>query len=189
MMAAVHWGDSYAPVVYQWFRTGVDAVNSIIPVLFDVQSSDKANEYRVGVGAVPKEQWDMYEAKGDVAHVDIDQGYGTTFTHVEKPVRFTLLRKHIDDDTLPQEGLFAVGLSAAQRREFDAASVFDNAFSSSFTGADGVSLCNASHPYGPDNTGQTAGNTGTSAFSYAAITATRVDMRQFPTYWAVSLDS
>jgi hypothetical protein len=178
---SLHWGDTYAPVVYKWFNTGVDSINSLIPALYDVNPSSKAAEYDLAVGSVPTDQWDIYNERGQVPYVAIDQGYATTYTHVTYPVRFVLERAFIDDDELGQvqNSLKAVGMSAAEKRETDAASVFNNAFSSSFVGADAVSLCNASHPYGPDNTGDTHGNAGSSAFAYAAITASRVLMRQF----------
>jgi hypothetical protein len=167
--------------MYESFRTGVDRVPSLIPMLFDVKGSTKATEQAVAVGSVPIDQWDLYEDKGQVAHVDVDQGYPTTFTHVEKPVRFNVLKKHIDDENIDavNDTMISIGISAAQRREYDAASVFNNAFDDNFAGPDALGLCSTAHPYGPDNTGQTHGNEGTTAFAYTAITSTRVLMRQF----------
>jgi phage major head subunit gpT-like protein len=178
---ALTWADTYKPVVYQWFRTGMDSIPSLIPLLFDVRTSNAASEYALGVGGVPTDQFDIYEDAGRVANVDVDRYYPTTFTHVEKPIRFTLKRKDVDDDQmgLVQEALDQLGLAAAMKREQDAASVFNNAFSSSFTGADGVSLCNASHPYGPDNTGEVQDNTGTEALSYTAMKNARLNMRSW----------
>jgi len=178
---SLKWIEQYAPVMYESFRTGVESVPSLIPLLFDVRGSTKATEYAVAVGSVPIDQWDLYEDKGQVAHVDVDRGYATTFTHVEKPIRFSVLKKHIDDQNIQavNDALFGIGISAAQRREYDAASIFNNAFDDTFAGGDAVGLCSTAHPYGPDNSGSTHGNEGTTAFSYAAITATRVLMRQY----------
>lgn len=176
---ALTWADTYKPVVYQWFRTGMDSIPSLIPVLFDVRMSDAASEYALGVGGVPTDQFDVYEDAGRVANVDVDRYYPTTFTHVEKPIRFTLKRKDVDDDQmgLVQEALDQLGLAAAMKREQDGASVFVNSFDSNFVGADSVALCSASHPYGPDNTGETQGNTGTAALSYDSIKSARSAMR------------
>jgi len=176
---SVNWAKDYQPVVYEYFLEGLDMVPSLIPSLFDVRQSNKANEYALGVGGIPVELWEKYEQDGETASADLDRGYPTTFTHKEYTLAWPLKKKHIEDDEtgLIQESFNSVGVSAAQRRETHAASVFNNAFSSSYTGPDSVSLCNASHPVGPDNTGTTRDNTGTSALTYANVVAARSSMR------------
>ena len=178
-MAATTWAKNYQPVVYEWFLEGMNSVPSMIPMLFDVQTSSKLYEYSIGVGGVPVEHWDGYRLDGITRNVDVDRGYAKTFTNTEYTVRYALKKLYIQTDQLGviQQGLNSIGVSAQQKRETDAASVFNNAFSSSFTGPDGVSLCNASHPVGPDNTGTTRDNTGTDAFSYQAIKDARVALR------------
>ena len=72
-----------------------------------------------------------------------------------------------------------LALSAMRKREKDAAGVFINAFTASgYDGADGVSLCDGSHPYSPSNA-TTQDNEGTTALSYQAIVDTRELMRAF----------
>lgn len=177
----IQWAQTYHPVVYQWFRTGFESIPSLIPALFDVRQSEAASEYAVGIGGTPIDQWDLYEASGRVAQVDVDRYYPTTFTHEEKAIRFYLKRRDVDDDRmgLVQDALFELGLSAAVKRETDAASVFNNAHSDSFLGADGEPLCETNHPVGPDNTGATYSNEGTTALSYDAVKAARLAMRQW----------
>jgi hypothetical protein len=51
-----------------------------------------------------------------------------------------------------------MGDSAAQKREVDAFSTFNNAFSASYLGADGVALCSDSHPQSPQKAGVTQDN-------------------------------
>ena len=182
------WAIDYKPIVYQAFKTGMDMVESRIPTLFDVQGSVDASEYHIGLGGSSTAVWDEYETLGTTGLMDQERGYATTFTHSEKTARFSLLKKHIEDRgawNVAQESLENAGINLQLKREEDAASVFNNAFSSSYTGADGVSLCNASHPQSPDNTGDTYDNTGTSAFSYAALKQTRKDMRN----WDDSFDN
>lgn len=180
---ALHWAQTYAPVVYEWFRTGMDSVASLIPALFDVRTSAAANEYAVGVGGVPTDQWDVYETTGVTAHVDVDRYYPTTFTHEEKSIRFYLKRKDIDDDKMGavRDALFELGLSARIKQEEDAAGIFNNAFSSSYLGADGKPLCSSTHPTGPDVAATTYSNYGTAALSYTNVKAARLAMRQFLT--------
>lgn len=175
---AMTWAKDYQPIIYEWFREGMDGFQSMIPELFDVRSSTKAEERALGVGGVPIEAWEQYEREGEVAHVDVDRGYPKTFTHKEYPVRYSLKIKDIEDDQtgLIQEGVRLVGESAAQRREAHAADIFNLAFTSGL-GPDAVYLCSASHPVGPDNTGELRDNTGTEAFSYTAMKNARLAMR------------
>ncbi|HUW11153.1 MAG TPA: Mu-like prophage major head subunit gpT family protein, partial [Anaerolineae bacterium] len=63
-------------------------------------------------------------------------------------------------------------------REKDAASVFNNAFSASYTGGDGIRLCNASHPYSPLNA-SVQSNAGSTALSYTAVESTRRAMPEY----------
>lgn len=174
------WAQTYAPVVYEWFRTGFDTVPNLIPALFDVRQSSAAFEDAVGMGGVPTDQWDAYETGGRVAHVDVDRYYATRFTHEEKAIRFYLKRKDIDDDRMGavRDALFEVGLSAAVKQQEDAASVFNNAHDDNYLGADGEPLCEINHPVGPDSSA-TYGNEGTSALSYASVKAARLAMRQW----------
>jgi hypothetical protein len=55
--------------------------------------------------------------------------------------------------------------------------VFNNAFSSTYTGGDGVELCGA-HPYSPSNA-TTQSNAGSTALSYDSVIATRKLMKSF----------
>lgn len=178
---ANHWAQDYAPVIYELFRTGKESVPDMIPALFDVRESTKTREDMIGIGTAPTEQWESYNKNGQVATVSVDRGYGTTFTHVTYALEYVLRREVIDDNNLGivEEELFQIGLSAQELRQQHGASIFNNAFSSDYVGADGVSLCNDSHPYGPDNTGQTYDNAGTSALTYDAVKAARLAMRKF----------
>jgi hypothetical protein len=179
---ALTWASDFAPVVYEFFKTGVDMVPSLIPTLYNVQGSMDAKEYRKGVGGTSTVVWDEYNLTGQTGHADIDPGYATTFEHSNYTARFSVKRNDINDRggiSVVQTGLQEMGISAAQKRETDAASTFVNAFDSDFTGADGVSLCNASHPQGPNDTGTTYSNTGTAAFNYTNVKAARQAMRNF----------
>jgi hypothetical protein len=177
---AVTWAKDYQPIVYQWFLEGVDMVPSLIPTLFDVRPSSDLHEYSVGVGGIPVEAWDQYSREGKTAQVDLDRGYPKTFTQVEYPVRYSLKKILIQTDKLGviQQGLNEVGISAQQKRETDAASVFNNSFTDGL-GPDNVYLCSASHPVGPDNSGTLRDNTGTEAFSYTAMKNARKAMRNW----------
>jgi hypothetical protein len=70
-----------------------------------------------------------------------------------------------------------LGISAFQKREIDAASVFNNAFTGT-SGPDSLSLCHATHTGTPDG-GVTGDNTGTSALSATQLSADRTSMMKF----------
>lgn len=177
---AITWAENYAPVVLEAFNAGKDMVPDMIPQLFDVKNSTKGREDAIGVGAASGD-WDAYANTGKVDNADLDRGYATMFEHEVKGLEFVLKREDIDDNNLGivQIALQQLGISAEEKRQRDAASIFNNAFSSSYVGADGVSLCNAAHPYGPDNEAQTYSNAGTAALTYDNVKAARLAMRKF----------
>jgi hypothetical protein len=172
------WANQYAPVVYQMFKVGTQLVPTKIPRLFNVMTSTKLKEYRVGVGGMSTEVWNEYNATGQTGHTDIDRGYATTFEHDPFTARISLRKNAIKKEGIGvyQAAIQEIAISAMQKRETDAASHFVNAFSGSYLGADGVALCSASHPKGPDATGDTYDNTGTSAFSYTSLKEARQNM-------------
>ena len=178
---AMNWAKNYAPVVYNYFMTGVQMVPSLIPRLFNVQTTASKKNYRVGVGGMSTEVWSEYSNTGITGHGDIDRGYATTFECDPFTARVSLLKSDLKEPngiSIYQSSIQGFGISAAQKRETDAAAIFNNAFSGSYLGADGVALCSASHPYGPDDTGNVYSNYGTAAFNYANLKAARLAMRQ-----------
>jgi len=178
-MTALTYAKNYQPIVYEWFLEGVDGVPSMIPELFDVQTTSDLSVYSLGIGGIPVEMWDRYSKDGKTGYVEPDRGYSKTLTLVEYPIRLPIKKLYLQTDKtgMIRESINDVAISAAQKRETDAASVLNNAFSSSFLGPDSVSLCNASHPVSPDNSGTTRDNTGTEAFSYTAMKNARLNMR------------
>ena len=160
--------------IFDITREGL-AATSRIPQLFNVATSTKAQEHDLGVGGMA----DWAEYKGTIEYDDLEQGFKTTYTHVEFAKGFAVERKLVDDDlyNIINQRPRALAISAMRKREKDAASVFNNAFSSSYTGGDAIALC-GSHPYSPSNA-STQSNAGSTALSYDAIIATRKLMRAF----------
>jgi len=153
------------------------AAESKIPALFNLMNSAKAQEHFLGAGGLA--DWDEY--KGTIIYDDFDQLYKTTLTHQEYVKGFKVERKLVDDD---QYGLITprprqLAISAMRTREKHAASVFNNAFSSSYVGGDAVALCSDSHPLAPTHSGDTQDNAGSTALSYTAVNATREIMRAY----------
>jgi hypothetical protein len=157
------------------------ARTQVLSSLFTAETSTGGDENVIGAGVVSPNAWDNYENSGAISEADFDKGYLKTFTHKEYPLDVRIERKLLDDSRFREitDLVNKLGDSAAVKREFDRASVFNNAFSASFLGGDGVSLCNASHPLSPSKSGSTQSNTGTSALTAANVSATRELMRKF----------
>ncbi len=177
MAISEQWAELLEPGLRQIFdvATGELAAQSRIPTLFNVQDSQKAQEHDLGVGSFGN--WNEYE--GAIEYDDPEQGFKTTYTHVEFARGFKVERKLVDDDlyNIINQRPRGLAIGAMRKREVDAASVFNNAFSASYTGGDSVALCGA-HPYSPGNA-TTQANNGTTALSYASIVATRKLMRAY----------
>lgn len=150
------------------------AAQSRIPMLFDVINSTKAAEHFQSIGGMG----DWSEYKGAIRYDDLEAGYLTTLTHAEYAQGFVIERKLVDDDqySLFMDRPVELATSAMRTREKHAASVFNNAFSSSYPGGDGVALCSNSHPKSPGNAA-VQDNSGTLSLSYANVSATRLLMQ------------
>lgn len=174
------WADALDPIVKKWFDVGMNRRQSLISTLFNVQGSSRAYEEVSGIGAIGIDAWKNYNKSGQVSEADFDQGFKTTYTHIEYPLDFWIERKTIDDNQYSSifKEAARIGDSAAVFRENEAASVFNNAFSSSFVGADAVALCSDSHPYSPVKAG-TQDNKGTAALTKANVSVAREAMMAF----------
>lgn len=179
MAISEQWAELLEPGLREIFEVQREALaaESRIPILFNQLTSQKAAEHFLGAGGMS--DWDEY--KGVIEYEDFDKLYKTTLTHKEFVKGFTVERKLVDDDLYsfitPQPK--ALALSAMRTREKHAASVFNNAFTSGYTGGDSIILCSASHPLAPTHAADVQSNAGSSALSYDSIIATRKLMRKF----------
>ena len=115
--------------------------------IFETESSDRAFEEEVlivGFGNA--------EVKTEGQGVNYDQaseGFTARYTHETVALAFSLTEEAVEDnlyDRLGARYTKALAISMAHSKQVKAANVLNNAFSSSFTGGDGVSLINTSHP-------------------------------------------
>lgn len=179
---SANWAELLDPVVRNYFNLGFQRRASNIPILFNPQSSTRANEQVVGVGAIGTDSWEAYEDAGRVAEVDFDKGYKKTYTHREYIVDLGIESKLVADAQNAQVMQLAMKLgdSAAVKREQDAASVFNNATSADHVGADGVALGSNSHPHSPAKSGTTQDNLfASTALTKANVAAVREAMMAF----------
>jgi phage major head subunit gpT-like protein len=165
------------PIIRKNWESQMAAVPSGFESLFGIDSSTASVEYSQGVGSSGLiSEYNSASAEGEpgaIKYSSFDQLYEKTFTHKEYADGMAIERKLFDDD---QSGIIrrraqSFGLKFGNTIAYHMASVFNNAFSASYVGADSVALCSASHPLSKSNAGLFS-NAGSSALSYANITAT-----------------
>jgi phage major head subunit gpT-like protein len=103
--------------------------------------------------------------------------YQAEFTHAEYQASLPIDIQLIEDQNYINISMLAeeMGAAAGRTKRNHAASVFANAFTSTYAGPDAVELCDASHPVG----GSTISNIGSSVLSYPTVVSTRAAMRKF----------
>jgi hypothetical protein len=129
--------------------------------LFDVENSDRAFEEEVlftGFGSAP--------VKGEGAAVQYDdaqEGYTARYTHETISLAFAVTEEAMEDnlyDTFAKLRARGLARAMANTKQVKASDVFNNGFSSSYLGGDGVALFSASHPtVGNGNQSNTLGAT------------------------------
>jgi len=142
---------------------------SMISKLYNIMSTDKNFEVMSGLGALGDHQ----ELDGQISYDGFSQLYDKTTYFPERCLGIKIERKLKDDDLTGKmdQRPVQLAISMARTREKSGGSPFNGAFTGT-GGSDGVSLCNASHPYSPDDATPQS-NAGTSAFSAVTVEATR----------------
>ena len=177
-MVSSNWPQWVLPIVRKEWQQKLDAVISPSAQFFGRETSTSSVEYSQGMGnfdLVP--EYNSATAEGNAGAIQYDsfsELYEKTFTHKEYAKGVAIERKLWDDD---QSGLIRrraqiLGNSFGTTRASHAASVFSNAFSSSYVGGDAVALCSASHPVNKQDSGTTFSNAGSTALSYDAVIST-----------------
>ena len=170
MAITENFGDLLDPRFRKIFSTQYEEniKESMIPMLFGVESTSKNYEKLSGMGGLT----DLQEFDGQVAYDTPSQLYDVTTYFPEYVLGMKVQRKLYDDDLtgMMDRRPWQMGISVARTREKMGAGLLNDSFTTA--GGDGVSLCNDSHPYSPDDA-TTQDNAGSSALSATAIEATR----------------
>lgn len=115
--------------------------------IFSEENSDRAFEEEVmltGFGAAPVKQ----EGAG-VQYDSATESFTSRYQHETIAMAFALTEEAVEDNLYARlSGRYtrAMARSMAHTKQVKAASILNNAFSSSYVGGDGVSLCNTAHP-------------------------------------------
>ncbi|MHB0978459.1 MAG: phage major capsid protein [Minisyncoccota bacterium] len=116
----------------------------------DIYEIDKSNrsfeeEQKLsGFGAAPTKN----EGAG-ITYDNAQESYTARYTHETIALGFAITEEAVEDnlyDSLSSRYTKALARAMAYTKQVKAAAVLNNAFSGSYVGGDGVSLCSASHP-------------------------------------------
>ena len=138
--------------------------------IFETESSDRAFEEEVMIVG-----FGNASVKGEGSAVEYEnatEGFTARYAHETVALAFSLTEEAVEDnlyDRLGSRYTKALARSMANTKQIKAASVLNNAFSSSFTGGDGVALVSNAHPLGG---GGTASNRPT---AYADLNETSLE--------------
>ena len=115
--------------------------------IFSKENSDRAFEEEVMLSGFGNAS---VKPEGQSVNYDAAQETFTArYTHETLALAFSITEEAIEDnlyDRLASRYTKALARSMANAKQVKAANVLNNAFSSSFTGGDGVELCSAVHP-------------------------------------------
>lgn len=176
-----YFGTLLEPGLSEIFYNAYDEVPQIYTELYKMLTSDKGFEKDLSIGAFG----DFPKFSGTIEYDRPYEGYDITYEFPEYAKGFQITRKMYDDENYgiinskPEQ----LGTRAARKKEEHAASVFNNAFSASYTGPDDKPLCSDEHPSpayvesGGSEGVEKRNNTGTLALSHSALQTTKNEMR------------
>lgn len=169
-----NFADLIEPGLRKVFSDVFNKQESMLSVLFNMQSSDKAVEHDLEMGDIAN----LEPFEGSIPYDDSGEGYKKDYTHLEYARGIKVERRLVINDLYnvinrkPQ----TLALAAFRRREADGAGVFNNAFSGT-DGGDSLPLCSTAHTSRVG--GATQSNSGTDAFTAVAVETARQAMIGF----------
>ena len=135
------------PGLHALFGLEYDRYDAEYEEIFETETSERAFEEEVmltGFGEAPVK----FEGSG-VTYDTAQESFTARYSHETIALAFSLTEEAIEDnlyDTLSSRYTRALARSMMTTKNIKGANILNNAFSSSFTGGDGVSLINTSHP-------------------------------------------
>lgn len=135
------------PGVHAWFGRAYDEYSPEYRDLVDIETSDKAYEEEVestGFGLA------SVKPQGRGFNYDTDsQGYTARYTHLMYASGYIVTEEELEDNLYAEVSKRRapdLAFALRQTKENVVAGPYNRAFNSAYTGGDGVSLINASHP-------------------------------------------
>ena len=135
------------PGVNAWYGKAYDEFPVEWTSLFDTFSSRKGYEEDVGISS-----FGVFQIKPEgqgVAYDTETQGFITRYTHINYALGFIVTKEAFDDDqydVVAERRARGLAFASRQTKEIVAANVYNRAFTSGYTGGDGVVLGSTLHP-------------------------------------------
>lgn len=183
--------DSLDPIFNKQVPENFKGVGDLIPMLYGVESSSKAEERLTSISGLPN----FPRFTGALTYRGPDQGFDVTATHVNYAMGVQISQELWEDD---QHGMIkkifaGFGRAAFETRQIDAASLLNGAFAASsefYNHTEGVALCSNSHLTPVSGVSTSAGydNLSTASLSATALTADRYTFRLFKDFQGNFID-
>jgi hypothetical protein len=135
------------PGVNAWYGQAYNEHGVEYTDLFDTSSSRKAFEEDMGTS-----MFGLAAVKPEGNAISYDtaqQGFLTRYTHVTYGLGFIITREMVDDDqydVIGKKRAQGLAFSMRQTKEILGANVYNNAFSATYAGGDGMALLDTAHP-------------------------------------------
>lgn len=135
------------PGVNAWYGKAYNEFASEWDKIYSQHKSRKAFEEDVGVSG-----FGLAAVKSEGNGISYDserQGFTTRYNHVVYALGFVITREAFEDDQydiVGEKKAKALAMSMRQTKETVGANVINRAFTSGYTGGDGVVLCSSAHP-------------------------------------------
>lgn len=154
MLTRPQFPDLLEPGFRDIFDGAYAEIPEVFPQLFHVETSNKQDEKMSGSTGFGLLQ--QTDEGGAVDYEDPIQTYDKTFTHLKYTKGFKVSEELWEDDqyNIIKRKPAMLGRAARRTAEYYAASVFNNAFSTSYLGGDAKPLFSVSHPRADGGTAQ-----------------------------------
>lgn len=177
LITAEQFTNSVRPGIFKVFVNQFNALprESLVGKMYRMEQSERASEDYLEIEDIGN----PITFTGEVEYTEFSEGRTKTVTPDEISLGLKIQRRFFDDDlyNVIEQIVGNLGTVFRYRMEIDAISPFVNAFNSTFTVFDALSLCNSAHTYASTSTTQS--NSGSTAFAYAALDAGVIAMRKY----------
>lgn len=176
-------GDLLDPRFQGIFDDELEQLADMIPTLYSDAGTNGRDEMKWSeVGTVP----DWTQFTGSVDYAAQAQGFDVTAIPLEFTRGIQVTRRLFDDDqfNVMDQRPAGLAMAAMRTRQGHAARIFNMAFavdSLFYNHSEGVALCSDSHTTNAQGVSTATGfdNKGTAALSHTAVSAARIQMKQF----------
>jgi len=176
-----NWRDNLFPIVTKYFDDRVIKRQGIMEKVIGIETTNRYSfdEYGMGgFGEIPDYDGSL------ITELNRKKGFKTTYVTAEKAgralVEYKAAKFDLSGESKRAGNLLADSCGLTQLMGFYR--LFSNGFNASYVGGDAKSLFASDHPVNSDPDSATFSNTGTTAFSITAITATQTAMQRWVTY-------